>query len=74
MSLSLTARGNFQGKAAFETRATFIAGPNTARMHVLYVPAPGRVFQITSVCQDRLARFWSQIFDVSIATFTVTSP
>ena len=64
----------FQGKSAFETRATFLAGPNTVRMHVLYVPAPGKVFQITSVCEERLARFWSQIFDASLASFTLSGP
>jgi hypothetical protein len=64
----------FLGKTAFETRATFLAGPNTVRLHVLYVPAPGKVFQITSVCDDRLARFWTQIFDASLATFTITGP
>jgi len=65
---------NFMGKTSFETRATFLAGPNTVRLHVLYVPAPGKVFQITSVCDDRLARFWSQIFAASLATFTLTGP
>jgi len=64
----------FQGKTAFETRATFLAGLNTVRLHVLYVPAAGRIFQITSVCEDRLARFWSVIFETSIATFTLTGP
>ena len=64
----------FQGKSAFETRATFLAGPNTVRLSMLYLPAPGKVYQITSVCDDRLARFWSQIFAASLATFTIISP
>jgi tetratricopeptide (TPR) repeat protein len=59
----------FKGKAAFEVRATYVAGANLVRFTTYYIPSGNKVFMITTVCTDELQDVWNPLFNASFATF-----